>query len=82
MTVLVDERYYKGIAGMLDALPERVIRYRLPDLTVTYCNVAWAAGHNLLPAQVIGHTLDQLLSPAEKVGLVSQLRRLGPATPL
>src|SRR5688500_5365903 len=82
VSVLVDERYYEGIAGMLDALPERVIRYRLPDLTVTYCNVAWAAGHNLEPAQVIGNTLDQLLSTAEKVGLVSQLSRLGPDTPL
>ena len=82
MSVQVDERYYKGIAGMLDALPERVIRYRVPDLTVTYCNVAWAAGHNLEPAQVIGHKLDQLLSTAEKVGLVSQLSRLGPDAPL
>ncbi|MEO5839580.1 MAG: sensor domain-containing diguanylate cyclase [Acidimicrobiales bacterium] len=82
MTVLVDERYYKGVAGMLDALPERVIRYRLADLTVTYCNVAWAAGHNLEPAQIIGRTLDELLTTAEKVGLESQLRRLGPDTPL
>jgi diguanylate cyclase (GGDEF)-like protein/PAS domain S-box-containing protein len=78
MTVSVDERYYKGVAGMLDALPERVIRYRLPDLTVTYCNVAWAAGHNLEPADVIGHRLDDLLSTEEKAGLESQLSRLGP----
>ena len=78
MTVSVDERYYKGVAGMLDALPERVIRYRLPDLTVTYCNVAWAAGHNLAPADVIGHSLDELLSGDEKAGLASQLTRLGP----
>ena len=78
----VDESYYKGVAGMLDALPERVIRYHLPDLTVTYCNVAWAAGHNLEPADVIGHTLDELLTPAEKAGLESQLARLGPENPL
>ena len=82
MAVLLDERYYKGVAGMLDALPERVIRYCLPDLTVTYCNVAWAAGHNLEPAEVIGHTLSELLSPAEKVGLELQLTRLGPDNPL
>jgi diguanylate cyclase (GGDEF)-like protein/PAS domain S-box-containing protein len=82
MTVLVDERYYKGVAGMLDALPERVIRYRVSDLTVTYCNVAWAAGHNLSPAQVIGQRVDTLLGAAEKVGLMSQLSRLGPSTPL
>jgi diguanylate cyclase (GGDEF)-like protein/PAS domain S-box-containing protein len=80
--VLVDERYYKGVAGMLDALPERVIRYRLPDLTVTYCNVAWAAGHHREPSAVIGHTLPELLTPAEMVGLELQLGRLGPDNPL
>jgi diguanylate cyclase (GGDEF)-like protein/PAS domain S-box-containing protein len=82
MAVLVDERYYKGIAGMLDALPERVIRYRLPDLTVTYCNVAWAAGHHRDPSDVIGHTLAGLLTAPEMVGLESQLARLGPDNPL
>jgi len=82
MTVLVDEQYYKGVAGMLDALPERVIRFRLPDLTVTYCNVAWAAGHHLEPPQVIGRKLDELLTAAERVGVASQLGRLGPDTPL
>ena len=29
--VFVDELYYKS---MLDVLPERVIRFRLPDLTI------------------------------------------------
>jgi diguanylate cyclase (GGDEF)-like protein/PAS domain S-box-containing protein len=82
MAIVVDERYYKAVAGMLDALPERVSRYRLSDLTVTYCNVAWAAGHNLDPTQVIGRSLLELLSPAEKVGLELQLRRLGPDNPL
>jgi len=82
MAMLVDEKYYKGVAGMLDALPERVIRYRLPDLTVTYCNVAWAAGHHLEPAQVIGRSVHELLSTAEKVGLELQLSRLGPDNPL
>ena len=35
---MADAKYYRGI---LDALPERVVRYRLPDLTVVYCNSAW-----------------------------------------
>lgn len=71
----VDEMYYQG---MLDVLPERVIRFRLPDLTIIYCNAAWAAGHNLTPAEVVGRTMDDLLSPAGRADLELQLVRLGP----
>ena len=79
MTPSVDELYYKG---MLDVLPERVIRFRLPDLTILYCNAAWAAGHDLTPDEVIGRTMDDLLSPAGRADLELQLVRLGPDTPL
>jgi hypothetical protein len=34
------------------------------DLTVVYCNSAWAAGHELTPAEVIGGKLRQ----AEQAG--------------
>jgi PAS domain S-box-containing protein len=78
MTVVLDERYYKSIAEMLDALPERVIRYRLSDHIISDCNKAWAAGHNLGPEDIIGRPLDELLSAAERVGLEAQLARLGP----
>jgi diguanylate cyclase (GGDEF)-like protein/PAS domain S-box-containing protein len=78
MTVVLDERYYKSVAEMLDALPERVIRYRLSDHVISYCNKAWAAGHNLSPADIIGRPLDELLSAAERAGLEAQLARLGP----
>ncbi len=80
--MMADEKYYKGIAEMLDALPERVIRYRLADLTVIYCNAAWAAGHTLVPTDVIGHKLDEFLSKGERAGLRSQLARLGPDNPV
>ena len=30
-------------AAMLDVLSELVNRYRLSDLTILYCNAAWAA---------------------------------------
>ena len=79
MTVLVDEQYYKGVAGMLYALPERVIRFRLPDLTVTYCNVAWAAGHHLEPPQVIGRKLDELLTAAERSTVLQWCREVASA---
>ncbi len=62
--------------GILDALPERVVRYRLPDLTIVYCNAAWAAGHQLHPVDVIGHKLNEFLSESEGAGLASQLARL------
>ncbi len=75
----VEEMYYKG---MLDVLPERVIRFRLPDLAIIYCNAAWAAGHNLTPADVVGRTMDDLLSPAGRADLGLQLVRLGPDNPL
>lgn len=75
MTRSVNETYYKGI---LDVLPERVIRFRLPELTILYCNAAWANGHNLTPAEVIGRTMDDLLSPAGRAELQLQLAELGP----
>jgi PAS domain-containing protein len=68
--------------AMLDALPERVIRYRLSDLVVVYCNAVWAASYNLEPAQVVGRSLDQFLNEDGLVGLKSQLALLGPDNPV
>ena len=82
MTLAMDDQYYKGIAETLDVMPERVIRYRLSDHTISYCNVAWASGHNVVPADVIGRVLDEFLSAAETAGLELQLARLGPDNPL
>ena len=79
VTAVVDELYYKV---MLDVLPERVIRFRLPDLTILYCNAAWAAGHYLTPAEVVGRTMDDMLSTEGRANLQLQLVRLSPETPL
>ena len=78
----MDDQYYKGLAEVLDALPERVVRYRVPDLTIVYCNTSWAAWYNLEPAQVLGHRLDEFLSDDGRAGLASQLAVLGPDNPL
>jgi diguanylate cyclase (GGDEF)-like protein/PAS domain S-box-containing protein len=78
MAGTVDERYYKGVAEMLDALPERVVRFGVPDLTISYCNRAWALAHNRTPVEVIGRTLHDFLTPPEQAGVASQLARLGP----
>ncbi|MEY2444904.1 MAG: hypothetical protein QOE00_1484, partial [Ilumatobacteraceae bacterium] len=69
-------------AAMLDALPERVIRFRLPDLYIIYCNTAWAAQYHLEPAEAIGRTLDQFLLEDGLVGLNSQLALLSPENPV
>jgi diguanylate cyclase (GGDEF)-like protein/PAS domain S-box-containing protein len=79
VAVSVSEDYHKG---MIDLLPERVIRFRLPDLTIVYCNAAWADGHSLNPADVIGRTMGEMLSSAAMSDLEVQLRRLSPDNPI
>ena len=69
-------------AVMLDALPERVNRYRMSDLGITYCNSAWATQYNIAPADALGRPLDQFLSEDELEGLHSQLALLGPDNPV
>ena len=82
MTTVVGGSLERSAIAMLDALPERVIRYRLPDLVVTYCNTVWAAAYNLEPADVVGRALDQFLNEDGLVGLKSQLALLGPDNPV
>ena len=66
---------------MLDALPERIARYRLADLTVLYCNAAKAAQYGLTPEQLIGRPLADVL-PAPQIELVREhLSQLGPDRP-
>lgn len=74
--------YYAAAAEVLDMMPERVIRFNVPSLLVSYCNMAWAAGHDLSPPEVIGHRMEEFLSAAELVGLEFQLARLGPDNPI
>ena len=69
-------------AEMLDALPERVNRYRLSDLAVVYCNAAWGAQYNVEPNDAVGRTLEEFLSDDEMDGLHQQLALLGPDTPI
>lgn len=69
------------LARTLDLLTELVCRYRVDDLTVRYCNRAWAAQYDAEPADLAGTPLDRLLNPDELEGLRDQLRRLGPHAP-
>lgn len=68
--------------AMLDALAERVNRYRISDLAITYCNAAWAAQYGVAPAEAIGRPLDEFLSDDELDGLHAQLAILGPDNPV
>lgn len=76
------QRNERLLAEMLDVLPDRVSRYRVDDRTIVYCNRVWAAGHGATPDEMVGRSLDDLLSPSELDGLRAQLARLGPDTPL
>jgi PAS domain S-box-containing protein len=70
------------LAEILDAMPERVSRYRFDDRVVVYCNQAWAAGHGATPEEVVGCALDDLLTPPEIEGMHAQLAKLSRLEPL
>jgi diguanylate cyclase (GGDEF)-like protein/PAS domain S-box-containing protein len=59
----------RTLAETLDALPEQVVRYRLRDRSIVYCNASWAAWYDMKPAD--GYA-----------GLMAQLARLGPDNPI
>ena len=69
-------------AAMLDALPERVNRYRLSDLAVVYCNAAWGTQYDVAPDKAVGRSLEEFLSHDEMDGLHQQLALLGPDNPI
>jgi diguanylate cyclase (GGDEF)-like protein/PAS domain S-box-containing protein len=69
-------------AAMLDALPERVNRYRISDHVITYCNAAWATQYEADRAEAIGRPLEEFLSEDELDGLRAQLALLGPDNPI
>ena len=68
--------------SILDALSERVVRYRIDDLTITYCNEAWRALYGVDSDAVLGRQLDGFLSADAFVGLRHQLGLLGPDNPV
>ena len=69
---------HHSIADMLDLLPERVIRYTTPQLDILYCNIAWAAGFDLTPIDIIGRNLTEFLTPLEIVAVREHLELLSP----
>lgn len=71
-----------ALVETLDLLPDRVVRYRVSDLTVLYCNRAWSEQWRRAPQELVGARLDLLLRPEELEGLRHQLSRLGPTTPV
>lgn len=76
------DRNAEGIAEMLDMLPERVVRYRMSDHVIVYCNAAWAAGYDLSPELAVGRLLDEFLSDNGRIGFDRQVAQLGPDSPL
>ncbi len=72
----------ENAAAMLDALPERVNRYRFSDLAIVYCNAAWGAQYNVDPGEAVGRSLKEFLSDDEMDGVHQQLALLGPDAPI
>lgn len=70
------------LAAMLDALPERIARYRQRDLLVLYCNAAKAADYGLEPKDLIGRDISVGLGPDKTEELRVHLAQLGPERPL
>ena len=70
------------LTEMLDLLTERIALYRVDDLTVVYCNRAWARANGARPDDLIGRTMPEVLSAAEVDGLLRQVARLSVTTPL
>lgn len=69
-------------AAILDLLHERVVRYRVSDHRITYCNSSWAELHGAAADDVIGRILDDFLSDDGTRGLRRQLELLGPDRPV
>jgi diguanylate cyclase (GGDEF)-like protein/PAS domain S-box-containing protein len=65
-----------GLDSVVDDLVDRVCRYRVEDLVITYCNPAWAVAFGQVPADLIGRSLATLLVGEELAGLHRQLRVL------
>ncbi len=78
----VNQVALEDAATVVNSLPERVIRYRVGDHVVTFCNVAWAKQYNIDAKEAVGRQLDEFLSEDEMVGLHTQLALLGPGSPI
>lgn len=68
-----DAGFYREL---LDAIDDRVVRFRVDDLRITYCNAAWAAGRGVVPAALIGARLDEVVSESEVVAIRERLAPL------
>lgn len=66
------------LGEVLDLLTERIVRYRVDDLRILFCNTAWSAALGSSPERVTGRTMSAVLPPDELAGLHLQVARLGP----
>ena len=67
---------------VLDLLAERIVRYRLDDRTILYCNPSWAHANGGQPADFVGRTMDEVLTEGEREAMRRQVERIGPEVPL
>jgi len=72
----MSEQHHCLQSEILDLMPERVVRFRVDDHSIVYCNPAWAQGHQATVEALLGRRLDDLLTPREMEALHAQLARL------
>ena len=77
-----DQQDEQDLAGLLDALPERIARLRASDLTVLYCNTAKAAEYGLSPAELVGRPLSDVLTAGDFQAVRDHLAGLSPDVPV
>lgn len=69
------------LGEVLDLLTERIVRYRVDDLRILYCNTAWAVAVGSVPERLTGLAMSAVLPADELAGLYRQVARLGPESP-
>ncbi|QTE28721.1 sensor domain-containing diguanylate cyclase [Pengzhenrongella sicca] len=70
------------LVEVLDLLTERISRYRVDDLVLVYCNKAWASAVGGDALELVGRTMDTVLTTIELDSLVRQVARMAPEAPL
>jgi len=64
-------------AQMLDSLEERICRFRIDDLVITYCNQAWARSVDSSPKTAVGRPLDSFVGAEAIAGVRAILAERG-----
>lgn len=71
-----DARSARFFREILDDLDDQIVRFDATDLTVRYCNPAWARRFGSTPADLVGRPVDLHFDDQQRAWLVAGLERL------